>query len=112
VSVDDQRGDDGRGAAAQAPGTSDASAALLALRARFDDVDARIVALLAERAALSRAAGAIKRAHALPVVDEQREDHAAAARAALARAHGLDEAFVGDVFAVVVRHSRRVQGAG
>lgn len=97
---------------AGAPDASDPQVTLAALRARFDDVDAQLVALLAARAQLSLQAGAIKRAHGLPVVDEGRETRAADARASLARRHGVDDALVDEVFAVVVRHSRRAQGAG
>jgi prephenate dehydrogenase len=82
-----------------------------AVRAAFDDVDAKIVALLAERAALARAAGAVKRAAGLPIVDLAREDVARAARRAQATALGLDATVVDDVFAVLVRHARRLQGA-
>jgi chorismate mutase len=90
----------------------DPSAALRSLRRSFDDVDARLVALLAHRVALSRSAGAVKLSQGLPVVDTVREADAAAVRAALARQHGLDEDFVDEVFAVIVRYSRRLQGAG
>jgi len=102
----DQDGREGHGAVDDGPGQ------LAALRRSFDKLDARLVALLAERAALSARAGALKQAHGLPVVDHGREAAAAAARASLARAYGLDSALVDDVYAVVVRHSRRLQGAG
>jgi chorismate mutase len=85
--------------------------ALATLRASFDEVDAQLVALLAQRARLAQEAGALKRAHGLPIVDEDREARAAAARADLARRHGVDEALVHAVFASVVLHSRRLQGA-
>jgi chorismate mutase-like protein len=84
---------------------------LAALRRAFDDVDAQLLALLAERQRLARAAGEVKRAAGLPIIDEQREAAAAAARRVRAAALGLDAAFVDDVFALVVGASRRAQGA-
>ena len=92
-------------------GAGDPTPALAALRASFDEVDAELVALLARRARLSLEAGGLKRAHGLPIVDEAREARAAAARAVLARRQGVDEALIDAVFAAIVEHSRRVQGA-
>jgi chorismate mutase len=91
--------------------SSSAAEALAALRASFDDVDARLIALLAQRTQLSIAAGRVKHAHGLPIVDEAREANAATKRAELARQHGLDVAFVDEVFGAIVKHSRRAQGA-
>jgi len=85
--------------------------ALAALRRAFDDVDAQLLVLLAERQRLARAAGEVKRAAGLPIVDEHREAAAAAARRVRAASLGLDGAFVDDVFALVVGASRRAQGA-
>jgi chorismate mutase/prephenate dehydrogenase len=86
-------------------------AALTALRARFDDVDAQILALLAQRAALSREAGTLKQAKGLAIVDVAREHAAADARRVVGRGLGLDDDIVDDVFSAIVLHSRRVQGA-
>lgn len=94
------------------PSVHGAVPSLSTLRVSFDGVDEQIVALLARRGQLSAAAGELKRANGLPIVDEQREAEAASARAALARRCGVDEALVAEVFAVVVRHSRRAQGPG
>jgi isochorismate pyruvate lyase len=86
-----------------------AAASLAELRALFDDVDARLLALLAERAHLSRAAGRLKAAAGLPVVDAAREAQAHAQRTGVAKELGLDGALVDDVFAAIVTHSRRMQ---
>jgi chorismate mutase len=89
----------------------EAARRLAELRRSFDDVDARLIALLAERMRLSQAAGALKRAAGLPIVDELREAHAATTRVAQAEAAGAPRLLVDEVFAVVVRHSRQTQGA-
>jgi chorismate mutase len=44
------------------------------IRHRLDDVDRRLVGLLAERSALVEEVIAYKRAHAMAVVDRKRED--------------------------------------
>jgi chorismate mutase-like protein len=84
---------------------------LAALRRSFDDIDARLLQLLAERAQLAVAAGRVKRAAGLPIVDDVREADAARTRRIQAGALGIDPALVDEVFAAIVRHSRRVQGA-
>lgn len=58
-------------------------AALAALRARIDAVDAALVERLVERQMLAGAAGGLKSAAGLPVVDDARE------QAILARVRGL-----------------------
>ena len=58
-------------------------AALAALRARIDAVDAALVERLVERQVLAGAAGALKSAAGLPGVDDARE------QAILARVRGL-----------------------
>jgi 3-deoxy-7-phosphoheptulonate synthase len=79
------------------------------VRARLDDVDNSILALLARRAELGREASRHKRAAGLPVRDEVRESATRAKREQFARAHGLDEAFIDEVFEKIVTWSRAMQ---
>ena len=88
----------------------DPAAALVALRARFDALDAQLIALLAARSDASHAALLLKTAFGKAVVDEKRERDASEARSALARRLGVDEALVRAVFDEVVAASRKLQG--
>jgi chorismate mutase len=89
--------------------TADAARPLAELRGDIQQVDARLVALIAERARLARAVGEAKRRLALPLVDEAREQAVLRHATELARASGLDAAAVADVFRRLIQMSRDVQ---
>jgi chorismate mutase len=89
--------------------TADATRSLAELRVGIERVDARLVALIEERAHLARAVGEAKRRLALPLVDEEREEAVLRHAADHARAAGLDEAVVSDIFRLLIRMSRAVQ---
>ncbi len=59
-------------------------------RKRIDDVDRRLIGLLAERAALGEEVVHYKRAHHMAVVDRAREDRMLARIADVARDQGVD----------------------
>ncbi len=61
-----------------------------AIRADIDDLDRRLVALLADRQRLVARVVDYKRANHLGVVDRRREDEMLVAIAETAREHGLD----------------------
>ena len=63
---------------------------LPSIRERIDDVDRRLVALLAERGRLVGEVVHYKRAHRMPVVDRGREDEMLARVAETAKDAGLD----------------------
>lgn len=84
---------------------------VLALRARFDDVDARLVALLVERAALSEEIGALKRARGQPPFDAAREAAVLERAAALAQPP-LDPGAARRILAAVLAESRAIVGRG
>lgn len=75
---------------------------LAALRATIDDVDARIVELLAQRFAATDAVGRLKAAGGLQAVDEARERQQQQRFAELAVRHGLDDAMVQRLFRLVI----------
>lgn len=82
-------------------------------RARLDAIDAALVELLAERAAVVAELAAWKAARGRGFRDPAREAETLARVRALAREHGLDEAAVAAVFAAVVgRRLERGEGAG
>lgn len=83
--------------------------ALREARLGIEDVDAEILALLARRAALGRAAAKAKHALGRPVRDDEREAQNRVWRQELARARGLDEDVVERVFEQIVDWSRALQ---
>ena len=80
---------------------------LATLRAEIDDLDARIVDLLHERAARVRAVGARKRALGLPALDPARE-RAMAVRLAAPRERGLGQRDLARILAFAMRSYRRI----
>ncbi len=71
-------------------------------RRRIDAIDARLVALLAERAAVVRAIWDEKERRGAPLRDPQREAAIQADLVELARQHGLDPTAVATIFAHIV----------
>jgi chorismate mutase len=72
------------------------------IRQRIDDVDRRLVSLLAERATLVDAVVHYKRAHHMAVVDRGREDEMLARIAGLAKDAGLDPRVAQQVLRTII----------
>jgi chorismate mutase len=72
------------------------------IRQHIDDVDRRLVALLAERAALVDRVVRYKRARHMGVVDRGREDAMLARIAETAKEHGLDPRVAQQVLRTVI----------
>jgi len=85
-------------------GVSDTSRgdALADIRARLDDVDRRLVGLLAERGALIREVIDFKRARGMGVVDRAREDEMLARIETMASDGGLDPRIARQVLRAVI----------
>ena len=75
---------------------------LPAIRDGIDDVDRRLVTLLAERGRLVRQVVHYKRAHHMPVVDRGREDDMLARIAETAREAGLDPRVAQQVLRTII----------
>ena len=90
-------------------GAAEARAQLAACRGEIEEIDRRLVALLAERVALGRRTATIKRAAGLPILDPQREAEVIRRAVATAREHDLPVEAVREVFWHVVGLSRRAQ---
>jgi chorismate mutase len=84
------------------PGTPGAGLDLNEIRARIDDVDRRLIALLAERAALVGEVVHYKRARHMPVVDRPREDLMLERIAATATAAGVDPRVARQVLRTII----------
>lgn len=72
------------------------------IRRSIDDVDRRLVRLLAERAALVGEVVRYKRAHRMPVVDRAREDRMLHRIAEVAKEEGLDPRVAQQVLRTVI----------
>jgi chorismate mutase len=75
---------------------------LTAIRVGIDDVDRRLVGLLAERQRLVQAVVDYKRANSMAVVDRHREDEMLAAIAETAKEHGLDPRVAQQVLRTII----------
>lgn len=74
------------------------------LRARIDALDARLVALLAERTALIDEAARIKAREALPARIDSRVEEVAAHVRGLAQEHGIDAEMIEKVWRMMMDH--------
>jgi chorismate mutase len=72
------------------------------IRSRIDEVDRRLIALLAERASLVGEVVSYKRAHHMPVVDRAREDRMLERIAKLAAEQGLDPRVAQQVLRTII----------
>jgi chorismate mutase/prephenate dehydrogenase len=84
---------------------------LEALRHKIDELDARLVELLAERQGLVDEVAAFKRARNLPVYHPAREEDLISRRRTQAAAARLDPDLVEDLFRRLIRQSRVAQSA-
>ena len=87
----------------------DPRAELARCRARIGEVDAGLVALLAERVGLAKRTAALKHAAGLSLLDPQREAEVIRRAGELAREHALDVEAVRQLFWQIVGLSRRAQ---
>jgi len=72
------------------------------IRERIDDVDRRLISLLAERGALVGDVVHYKRAHHMPVVDRAREDRMLIRIGELAAVQGLDPRVAQQVLRTII----------
>ncbi|HET9077859.1 MAG TPA: chorismate mutase [Acidimicrobiales bacterium] len=72
------------------------------IRRGIDDVDRRLVALLAERGRLVEEVVHYKRAHRMPVVDRSREDRMLVRIGELAKEEGLDPRVAQQVLRTII----------
>jgi chorismate mutase len=81
-------------------------------RAEIEEIDRRIVALLAERVAAGKRTRALKQAVGLPILDPKREAEVIRRAVTTAREHDLPTEPVREIFWHVVGMSRRAQEPG
>jgi prephenate dehydrogenase len=79
------------------------------LRSMIDRYDKQILSVLGHRIDTARKIGKLKMNQAAPVVDPDRERRMMAVRADWGKSLGLPADFVQDLFAVILKHSSRIQ---
>jgi chorismate mutase len=116
MTVDDWRPQADAGDPATQPGTAregtaprDVPQELDALRGRIEDIDDRIIALLAERIRLAHQVGAAKRSAGLPALDPPREAAVVRRAGTQARAAGMEDEDVRYIFWHIIAMTRRAQ---
>ena len=82
---------------------------LAGCRSAIEELDLRIIALLAERVALGQQTAGLKRTAGLPILDPQREAEVIRRAVVAARSKGLPTEAVRQIFWHIVGLSRRVQ---
>ena len=87
----------------------DPLAELAQCRAEIEEIDRRLIALLADRVTLGRRTATIKRSAGLPILDPQREAEVIRRAVRTAREHDLPVEAVREMFWHVVGLSRRAQ---
>jgi chorismate mutase len=93
----------------EARDTSRSSTDLESLRGELERVDRLLISMLVERYRLAEAVGQVKRAAGLPVVDPAQEASVLRRIGALARAAGLGEEEVRQIFWRIIDLSRGAQ---
>ena len=82
---------------------------LAGCRSAIEELDLRIISLLAERVALGQRTAGLKRTAGLPILDPQREAEVIRRAVVAARAKDLPTEAVRQIFWHIVGLSRRVQ---
>lgn len=93
-------------------GGQDVSSELAQLRRDIEQLDRRIVELLAERLEMGRRTGAIKREAGRPILDAAREAEVIRRAVTAARELGVPQEETREIFWHIVGMSRRVQEGG
>ncbi|HEX9482971.1 MAG TPA: chorismate mutase [Gemmatimonadaceae bacterium] len=93
-------------------GGSDPLEGLGRFRTEIEDIDRRLVALLADRVALARKTAELKRAAGLPILDPQREAEVIRRAVTAARERDLPPERIREIFWHIVGLSRTVQESG
>lgn len=79
------------------------------LRGMIDEYDLQILSALARRIEAARRIGEIKRRQSAPVADPDREKRMLKRREDWAKSLNLPPDFVEELFAVILKHSTRIQ---
>ena len=79
------------------------------LRCKIEQTDAMIIKKIAQREKLSKRIGQLKLEQGLEVIDLSREKDLFELYGELCKKHKLPEAFILQLFTVIINHSRKIQ---
>jgi len=82
---------------------------LNSLRLEIDEIDERLICLLAKRLQISQSIGEYKKEQGIPPLDEKRWKDVLKSRAHIGKRHDLDKEFVTKVWEVIHSESLSVQ---
>ena len=82
------------------------------LRAVIDRQDKQLMSILAKRVDAARKIGNLKMRQSVPVIDSDRERRMMVERRDWGKSLGLPEEMIDDIFAVIIKHSSRLQETG
>jgi prephenate dehydrogenase len=81
------------------------------LRSMIDRYDKQILTMLGHRIEIAKKIGKLKMNQAAPVVDPDRERRMVLQRKEWGKSLGMPDALIDELFAVIIKHSSRIQGA-
>jgi chorismate mutase len=80
-------------------------------RSTIDDIDSKLLDLLAKRQEAVKQVGEFKLKQNIPVLDQAREDYLYKYHQKLSAKYNLSFDFIQDLFAMIMEHSRKTQRA-
>ena len=78
-------------------------------RSIIDDIDSKLLSLLAKRQEMIKQVGEFKLEQNIPVLDKAREDYLHKYHQKLSVKYNLSFDFIQDLFAMIMEHSRKTQ---
>ena len=94
------------------PDPAPSTSGLAALRSRIDQLDAALIAIVAERLAVCREVAAVKQHSDTPVIQPQRVRDVVTSRRQQAIEAGVDADFAEQLFRVLLTETHRIEVAG
>ncbi len=82
---------------------------LQTLRKKINRVDAQLIKLLAQRFAIAKKIGDLKKKHSLTITDAAREKELAKFHTSLEKTYGLSQMFTKSLWKLILEESKRLQ---
>lgn len=79
------------------------------IRKRIDKIDAKLVALIAERQSYMADVGKYKRRNNLPYYQPEREKEIIKSKKGMAKKSGADQNLIKKIFILIFKNSRKIQ---
>lgn len=82
---------------------------IIQLRNKINNIDNKIVNLIAKRMSIVKTIGEIKNNHNISIIDTNRELHLQSLHNELAIKYNLDPIFISNLFNKIIKYARKVQ---